>query len=378
MIFPILAICLIYSFLILFLSRGFDRLAVVVPDYSEPETDFSILIPFRNEEINLPRLLKSIASLNYRSDRFEVILIDDDSTDTSVKVIGLFKKEHPDLNIVLITKKGNSSSPKKEALGQGINLASHAWVITTDADCIVPKNWLNSFDHLIKEKSLKMIVAPVSYLSETGFIHKFQILDFLSLQGITIGIFGVKKHNFVKPFLCNGANLCYQKESFHQVNGFQGNEHIASGDDLFLLEKMYAAFPEEIEFIKSKDAIVMTASKNTLKELIQQRVRWASKTAAYTNLFAKLVGVLVFLTNFSLIVGFSLALSGNIPWLHFGFLFLLKFNIDFILLYKTAEFFDQKEQMRSYFLSSMLYPLFTVIIVLLSFKKNYIWKERKY
>ena len=142
MIFPILAICLIYSFLILFLSRGFDRLAVVVPDYSEPETDFSILIPFRNEEINLPRLLKSIASLNYRSDRFEVILIDDDSTDTSVKVIGLFKKEHPDLNIVLITKKGNSSSPKKEALGQGINLASHAWVITTDADCVVPKNWL--------------------------------------------------------------------------------------------------------------------------------------------------------------------------------------------------------------------------------------------
>ena len=378
MIFPILVICAAYFFLILFLTKGFDKLESPGIDYSDSETNFSILVPFRNEEMGLPRLLKSINSLDYHPDKFEIILIDDDSNDNSSSIVELFKEQHPELNIVMITKTGNSTSPKKEALDQGIKLAAHPWIITTDADCIVPKNWLNAFDHFIRQKSPKMIVAPVSYKAEVGFIHKFQAIDFLSLQGTTMGIFGQKNHGFVQPFLCNGANLCYQKESFFQVNGFRGNEHIASGDDVFLLEKMYAEFPEEVEFIKSNDAVVLTTSKNSLKTLLQQRVRWASKTTAYQHTFAKLVGVLVFLTNFSLLLGFCLALIGNIPWLHFGFIFLLKFNIDFVLLYKTAGFFNQKEQMQSYFLSSLLHPFFTVIVVLLSFKKNYTWKQRKY
>ena len=378
MIFPILVICAAYFFLILFLTKGFDKLESPGIDYSDSETNFSILVPFRNEEMGLPRLLKSINSLDYHPDKFEIILIDDDSNDNSSSIVELFKEQHPELNIVMITKTGNSTSPKKEALDQGIKLAAHPWIITTDADCIVPKNWLNAFDHFIRQKSPKMIVAPVSYKAEVGFIHKFQAIDFLSLQGTTMGIFGQKNHGFVQPFLCNGANLCYQKESFFQVNGFRGNEHIASGDDVFLLEKMYAKFPGEVEFIKSNDAVVLTTSKNSLKTLLQQRVRWASKTTAYQHTFAKLVGVLVFLANFSLLLGFCLALMGNIPWLHFGFIFLLKFNIDFVLLYKTAGFFNQKEQMQSYFLSSLLHPFFTVIVVLLSFKKNYTWKQRKY
>ena len=378
MIFPILVICVAYSILILFFTKGFDKLETPVIDYSGPETDFSILVPFRNEEMGLPRLLKSIDALDYHPDKFEIILIDDDSNDESSELIQLFKKQHPELNVVLITKTGNSSSPKKEALNQGIELAANPWIITTDADCIVPKNWLNAFDHFIRKKSPKMIVAPVCYEAEAGFIHKFQALDFLSLQGTTMGVFGQKNHDFVQPFLCNGANLCYQKDSFIEVNGFQGNEHIASGDDVFLLEKMYAEFPEGVEFIKSYDAVVLTTSKKSLASLLQKRVRWASKTVAYQHVFGKLVGVLVFLTNFSLLLGFCLGLIGNISWLHFGFLFLLKFNIDFVLLYKTADFFHQKEQMQSYFLSSLLYPFFTVIVALLSFRKNYTWKQRKY
>ena len=378
MIIPILIICVIYSFLILFLNRGIDKLQTPNQDYSIATTDFSILVPFRDEEKALPDLLKSFSSLDYESDRFEIILIDDDSNDDSAKIIASFKKQHPVLNIVLVTKTGNSSSAKKEALKQGVGLASHPWIITTDADCIVPEKWLRAFDNFIRQESPKMIVAPVSYKAEAGFIHKFQILDFLSLQGTTMGIFGMKNHSFIKPFLCNGANLCYKKESFIQVKGYQGNEHIASGDDVFLLEKMYAEFPQEVEFIKSKDAVVQTSSKSSLKALLQQRVRWASKTIAYNHIFAKLVGVLVFLTNLGLLLGLYLALAGNIPGVYFGFIFLLKFNFDFILIYKTASFFDQKEQMHSYFLSSLFYPFFAVIVVLLSFQKNYTWKNRKY
>ncbi len=378
MIFALLIICVLYSVLILYFNSGFDRLEPTVLDNINPEANFSILVPFRNEEIGLPRLLNSISALNYQLNQFEIILINDDSNDDSIQIIESFKEQYPELNIVLINKTGSSSSPKKEAINQGISLALHPWIVTTDADCIVPKNWLISFDNLIRQQASKMIVAPVGYEAQTGFLHKFQALDFLSLQGTTMGIFGLKKNKFNQPFLCNGANLCYKKESFIQVNGYYGNEHIASGDDVFLLEKMIAKFPQEVQFIKTKDAIVLTGSKNTLRELLQQRVRWASKTVAFDHPFGKLVGVLVFLANFSLLLGMFLAIIGNIPWLHFGFLFILKFNVDFLLLYKTADFFDQKEQMKSYFLNSIIHPFFTVLVVVLSFKKNYTWKERKY
>ncbi len=316
MIFALLIICVLYSVLILYFNSGFDRLEPTVLDNINPEANFSILVPFRNEEIGLPRLLNSISALNYQLNQFEIILINDDSNDDSIQIIESFKEQYPELNIVLINKTGSSSSPKKEAINQGISLALHPWIVTTDADCIVPKNWLISFDNLIRQQASKMIVAPVGYEAQTGFLHKFQALDFLSLQGTTMGIFGLKKNKFNQPFLCNGANLCYKKESFIQVNGYYGNEHIASGDDVFLLEKMIAKFPQEVQFIKTKDAIVLTGSKNTLRELLQQRVRWASKTVAFDHPFGKLVGVLVFLANFSLLLGMFLAIIGNIPVAH--------------------------------------------------------------
>ena len=378
MIFFIAIIFVFYCVLILFLIRGFNSLDVQDGDYSDPKTSFSILIPFRNEEAHLPALLKSLQLLNYPVGFYEIILINDDSNDKSEEIVANFKSLHPKLNIGLINSKGTSNSPKKEAINQGVKTAQYAWIITTDADCIVPENWLNAFDKLIVNQAPKMIVAPVSYLVKKGFLHKFQFLDFLSLQGITMGMFGLKNLNFIQPFLCNGANLCYEKESFNQVDGFLGNEDIPSGDDVFLLEKMHTKYPQQIEFIKAKDVIVLTTSKNTIKGLIQQRVRWASKTSAYKHSFAKLVGVLVFLTNLCLVLGLFLGIIGNISWLHFGFIFLLKFNIDFVLLFKTSEFFDQKEQMQSYFLSSVIYPFYTILVVLLSFKKNYTWKERKY
>jgi len=257
-------------------------------------------------------------------------------------------------------------------------MASFDWIITTDADCVVPESWLRILDTKIREQSPKMIVAPVAYLAKNGFLHHFQGLDFLSLQGITMGGFGMKDKKFGHPFLCNGANLCYSKESFREVNGFEGNDHIASGDDIFLLEKMFQKYPEKVQFIKSKEAIVLTSSKDSLKELIQQRVRWAAKTTAYDSMYTKLVGLLVFGMSLSLVVLFFLGATGKLQWLQVGFIFLLKFNIDFVLLFKTSQFFEQQKVMKSYFLSSLLHPFFTVFVALLSLKKSYTWKDRTY
>jgi cellulose synthase/poly-beta-1,6-N-acetylglucosamine synthase-like glycosyltransferase len=123
---------------------------------------------------------------------------------------------------------------------------------------------------------------------------------------------------------------------------------------------------------------VRTNPEKTWKDLVQQRVRWASKTTAYSHVFGKSVGFLVFAANACLLLLAAGSIGGYIPWSFTGILFLVKCNIDFFLLYRTALFFDQTESLRSYLPSSFLYPLFSVWVAMLSFKGSYQWKGRSY
>jgi cellulose synthase/poly-beta-1,6-N-acetylglucosamine synthase-like glycosyltransferase len=378
MIFPVLFIFVIYSILILSLSKGFDQLKSPEPKKNPPANQFSILVPFRNEARNLPDLLNSFMKLDYPMDKIEFILINDESDDESERIIKDFKGLHRTLNLVMIRNQSKSDSPKKDALELGVNRASNPWIITTDADCIVPKTWLMALNNFICSDSPKMIVAPVTYFDGKGFLDKFQLLDFLSLQGTTMGSFGLKGKGVSRPFLCNGANLCYEKKAFLDVDGYEGNRDIVSGDDVFLLEKMYNRYPEKVKFLKSEEAVVQTATKGTLRELIHQRIRWAAKTSSYGHAYGKMVGSIVFLANTLIIILLILSLFNSFPWVYFGFFFLLKFNLDFILLYKTSSFFNQTHVLRAYFLSSLAYPFFAVFVALLSFRKSFKWKERTF
>ena len=375
MIFLALFIFALYGLLILFLAKGFDQLESPNAKKYTADTPFSILVPFRNEATNLPQLLNSFAALDYPKDKTEIILINDRSDDNFEQVISEFKHDHKAINLVLIHGQSESKSPKKDAIELGLSKASNPWIITTDADCIVPINWLQTFNGFIVSDAPKMIVAPVTYFLGEGFLNKFQLLDFLSLQGTTIGSFGLKGKGPSRPFLCNGANLCYEKKAFLDVDGYKGNRDIASGDDIFLLEKMYDKFQDKVRFLKSEDAIVQTSAKESLKGLIQQRIRWAAKTSAYRHSFGKLVGLTVFLANIFIIILLTMSILNSFSWGYFGFFFLLKFNLDFLLLFKTASFFNQKEVLTSYFYASLVYPFFTVFVALLSFRRSYTWKE---
>jgi len=366
-------ILVFYSTLILMFVKGFDQIELFKPELKNPVSNFSILIPFRNEAKNLPSLLESIALLHYPNKKFEVLMINDDSTDEFKTVINDFKRLHNNIELHLFENKRKSNSPKKDAIETGITNARFDWIITTDADCIIPKDWLFSFDGFIQKEIPKMVVAPISYKIKNSFLDQFQNLDILSLQGSTIGGFGIKK-----PFLCNGANLCYNKDAFIKVNGFEGNDNIASGDDIFLLEKMVQNYPDKVKYLKSQKAIITTKPEKNLHDLIHQRIRWASKTGNYSNIFGKFIGITVFTTNALLILILFLAIFNKISWQHFGLFFLIKFNVDFLLLYKTAVFFKQQDSLKVYLFSGILYPFFIVFIAITSIFKGYTWKDRKF
>ena len=157
----IFIITLFYCILIGYFIFGFDKVKVFNEHVSTEKTTFSIIIPFRNEEENLLGLLKSLYKLNYRKNLFEILLVDDASDDESVEIINRFIDNiainSNKIDMQIIKNKRTTNSPKKDALTKAIQVSKHEWIITTDADCAVPKLWLKTLDTFIQINKPKMM-----------------------------------------------------------------------------------------------------------------------------------------------------------------------------------------------------------------------------
>jgi biofilm PGA synthesis N-glycosyltransferase PgaC len=365
-----------YAVLIGCFIFGLDRLKNISKilnreESSQTSTPFSIVVPFRNEAERLPALLRSIAALAYKPEYFEVILINDDSTDDSVKIIKEFAREFPVLIISVVDNIRTSIAPKKDAITTAIDLAKHEWIITTDADCLLPRLWLQSFHSFILKTKVEFIVAPVIYKTSSSFIDQYQLLDVLSLQGITMGSFGLGT-----GLLCNGANLAYTKPLYKALNGFENNKHIASGDDIFMLENVQSQFPEKVGYLANKEAIVTTFPETSWKALISQRVRWAKKTGKQKSSLIKLIGLIVFAVNLTiLLLPFYLFLYQESLWFGISAL-ILKIIIDYLLLQKSGQFFGRNISVVHVFIHFYSYALVSTWVVLKSLFTNYTWKDR--
>lgn len=369
MIFVFYIIILLYCLAIAVLIYGFTKINSFEYTGLKPKTKFSIIVPFRNEAKNLPILLNSFSKLNYPVELFKVILVDDESEEVfSPEATGQYSV----LSIQIIKNIRVSNSPKKDAIVSAMQQVTTDWIITTDADCTVDKNWLLTLDNYIQLHAVSMIAGAVTYDCLDSFLHHFQQLDLASLQGTTIGSFGIQK-----AFMCNGANLAYTKTFFQELNGFEGNDGIASGDDVFLLQKAVAKSPEKVQYLKSENTIVTTKPLNSWRSLFYQRVRWASKTSSYQSGFGKALGLLVFAANLCWLLAYGYWLLGLTAFQNVLFLFILKFTIDTILI-KKANRFLTRTKLHHLVLGSLWYPFFSVSVALYSLFGKYEWKGRKF
>ena len=372
MILALYIIFSLYFFCMVALVIGFRKLKVFSTEEFQPLTTFTLIIPFRNESENLPALLKSISNLKYPIELFKVIFVNDASEDNSEEIIrDAIKKSK--ISMELLQNNRTSNSPKKDAISKGIKHSKSEWILTTDADCELPERWLRTLDDFIQQKDPIMVCAPVIYKSNSSFLQTFQQLDGLSLQAATMGSFGLNK-----PILCNGANLGYRKNAFEQVDGFSGNDHIASGDDIFLMEKMKNSFPGRVKFLKSANAIVSTIPQMLWKDLINQRVRWASKTSKQKNLHSISLGGLVFLVNICFLFLPIAIIIDFQNYVIYGFLIILKILIDYIVVRQVAKFFEQDVSIFKFAILSVVYGTLIFLVVFRSICGEYSWKGRTF
>lgn len=368
----LLVILLFYVIVILQLSWGYRKVKLFKTTDAEPKTTFTIVVPFRNEAKNLPYLLQSISKLNYPIKLIQLVLVDDFSEDNSAQIYNQWRIEHEAVDTALLENLVLSNSPKKDALGRAIPIAKNEWIVTTDADCTVAKNWLFTLDNYIQQNNPEMVAGSVVYKTKNNWFHHFQQLDLMSLQGVTIGSFGIGK-----AFMCNGANFAYTKRFFNEIGGFGGIKDKASGDDVLLLQKAVDFNREKVHYLKNTGFIVKTKPENDLFKLFMQRVRWAGKTTGYKSSYAKLLAVIVLLMNVSLVIGLCFIFCGCLGWKLFLTTFLIKYSVDFILLYQSNKYLRKGKFMMP-LASSIVYPFFSGLVGIYSLFGSFRWKGRRF
>ncbi len=365
----ILIISLLYLVLILYFYIGIVKMPVFTFEKNSPKHRFSMLVVFREESENLPDLLDSIIQVDYPKEAFELLLVNDFSTDNSVAIIEKYIHENPQVHVKLLHNQSAKGSPKKNAIDLAIKNASYEWILTTDADCILPKGILQTYDAFLNQNEALFVAGPVSYIGGKNFLEHFQFFNWISLTGTTVGSF-----YYQKPLMCSGANLCYNKRAFQELKPYDNFQKYAGGDDVFLMQQFAKKHPEKVKYLLAKEALVYTKPVATWRQFLQQQLRWAKKTKSSENRNNQRVGLVVFLMNMI----FILSIIGLFYNTYFWLFILLKMGIDTLLVSKTLQKLSNPISISYWLISSLYYPFINIFIVFRSFGKNFNWKGREF
>lgn len=356
----------LYALLIGFYHRQWKAIKTCQSTVPDP-VGISVVVAARNEEATLPLLLQDLQQQDYPAAFFEVIIVDDFSTDNTA----LLGKGLPPYFRMIQPACTTENSSKKKAIATGVAAAEKELILVTDADCRVGKAWVATHADFYRQTGASFVAAPVRYTYQSTLLQVLQTLDFLTLQGITAA--GVSA-NF--GMMCNGANLAYTKRAFMAVGGFENIENIPTGDDMLLMHKIWKRWPDKIAYLKSSEAIVSTAAVQTWREFIRQRRRWASKTLVYED--RRLIAVLGFVLLLNLFP-FVLLVAGFFApeaFLVLFFYLLLKGLIEWPFVASVARFFDEQKLMRYFLLLQPLHVVYTVFVGISSQFGSYTWKGR--
>ncbi len=363
-------ITLLVAFYYLYLiSNIYDLWAnykeTIIPSQPKTRHTFSIIIAARNEEHNISACLLSLIALKYPKDKYDITVVDDHSIDHTARMVS----QYPEVSIIT-----NQGRGKKNALHTGIHQAKHQFILSIDADCAVHPDLLSLYNaKLFEDPNLLFIAGGVIFNTRKSILGYFQALDMLSLMAVTASGIASQKY-----YLANGANMCFDKATFLQLDAFKNNEQYASGDDVFLINSIKTTFGnEKIAFLKSRRAAVTTQSVDTWKAFVNQRFRWASKTDDFAN--ANLLTIQGSVLGIHMYVILLIIMSIFLPITLFYALLviLIKGIIDFLFLNRMAHFFKIQWALKGFLPTTIIYYpyiIFTSFAALV--KGNYEWKGR--
>ncbi len=355
--------------ILLFLVGWFRRPAFILSDHI-PSVKISVIIPVRNEEENIETLLINLLGQNFPSEHFELIVVNDHSTDSTAMILARYQKRYCNLRVISLDN--SSLRGKKAALEKGIEHAKYELFAVTDGDCKVHRNWLLAIAQYYEQYKPVMILGPVIFEGQNSVWQRIAKLEHFSLLGISAGSCGMKM-----PVMASGANMTCEKKLFYELNN-PLMKQTPSGDDMFLLLKAKIFHRNRIHFIKHTDAAIYTKPPASLGSFMEQRKRWVSKTRYYSDHEVLITGGVVFFTSFLLFLLIPAVFIRPGVLKSFFALFLLKSFTDFLLLLSVTSYFKNKHLMYYFLPAQMLYFAYVTISGFAGFFSSYYWKGRKW
>jgi len=359
----------LYLFLVVYFIKGWARLKRPKPYTGVFHTKVTVLIAARNEEKGISKTIDDLLAQDYPKELTEIIIVDDHSTDRTAEIISGYAGRG--VKLLRLNEDKPLNSYKKKAIATAIGLSNGELMVATDADCRMGNRWLSSVVGYYENNELVMISSPVAYFEEKSLFEYMQTLEFSYLIGIGAAFIGNKRAS-----TCNGANLAYRKDVFHEVGGFRGIDELASGDDELLLQKVAVRYPGRIGFLKEREAIVYTHAKHTFKQFLQQRRRWASKSTHYKDKRIVALAVAIWLFNLSLVVNAGLGFYDIFFFKLFALQFLLKYLFEAAFLLPITSFFKRSGLVALLILLIPVHVLYFVYIGLIGNTRKYEWKGR--
>jgi poly-beta-1,6-N-acetyl-D-glucosamine synthase len=356
----------IYAAFVLMLLFGWARSMEGSITGTSRVRKISVVIPFRNEVANLNKLLESLQAQTYPREDFEVILVDDHSDDAFQEQV---EKRKSTLHTIRILNLQNTVG-KKAALTLGIAKSKGEVIATTDADCVPAPDWLKEINHEFDLPSVKMAIGAVRLEGDSWFA-RMQSLEMASLIGTSGATLG-----WGFPSMCNGANLSFLRSAFDEVDGYQGNETVPSGDDEFLMRKFFARWKNGLRFLNRSGTVVATSAQKKMTSFVAQRLRWAGKWKHNSHKSTRLMALAVLFFHLVFIGSFFTLMVGLINWRSFGLMWAAKIFVEALFLFSVARFLEIRWRWSIFFLLQFVYSFYVVSIGFASQVVTPKWKGR--
>lgn len=360
----------VYVFSIFNFYRGLSKLRT---GNAHGQPTVSVLVPARNESAHIEACLNSLVRQDYPLEKFEIIVVDDESEDDTARIVERIVSESSHrIRLLRVTAKPSEVSAKINALRLGLAGGASELVFTTDADCEVSPGWISS--------TVKYFEDSVGVVTGTTLFHNnnatppllfgIQFLDFLSHTACAAGAIGNGTVNN-----CNGSNMAFRRSAYDAVGGYESLAHLNSGDDSLLAQKIAATSRWEVRFNVDRSGSVRTTPAKTWNDFLQQRMRWAAQTADYR------LDTLVFLAStFIFYVLLSLTLLGtvsDIRWFAlFLFAFIPKVLVDREILKRFTAMSGTEELMQFYPRAALIHVPMVLLAVFGGFFGKFDWKGR--
>ena len=342
----LLATACVYAARVVWWSVGLRREIARTAALEAPSDDalptVTVVVAARDEEATIGPCVDSVLAVDYPCEKLELIVVDDDSSDRTAAVVrermastaalapaggglearppgapGLDADESEgDGRLRLLRMPENrhrTRAHKKRAIEKAVGHARGEIILTTDADCTVPPGWARAMAAQFEGAEVAFVSGPVTYALREGdgVFVRYQALDFFGLMACAAGGIGMGQ-----PNLANGACAGYRRETFEALGGFSGIDHVTSGDDELLMQKVAYQTPLDVRFCADPAALVRTEPTRSLRAFLHQRKRWASKTSNYpAHLNRMLAGLGAFLVLLTLTWVALPAVPALWPWL---------------------------------------------------------------